>query len=184
MWSVLAALYSPQRDAERIWKYKNYITSLKFNGTPYAVTMADIPKFEKQNNISVNVFGFEKNEVFPVHIAKNRYERHVHLLLLSDNKKFHYCWIKDLNRLLGDQNSNGHRHYYCPYCLHGFTKERLLIDHEPYCQTHGPQKIELPNDDDKWLYYKDIRKQLKVPYVIYADFKSLLIKMAAVLINS
>jgi len=50
-----------------------------------------------------------------------------------------------------------------------------LKDHIPYCQTHSPQKIELPNDDDKWLYYKDIRKQLKVPYVIYADFESLLI---------
>jgi hypothetical protein len=51
--------------------------------------MVDIPKFEKQNSISVNVFGFEKKEVFPVHIAKNRYERHVNLLLLSDNKKSH-----------------------------------------------------------------------------------------------
>ena len=98
MWSVLAALYPPQRDAERIWKYKNHITSLKFSGIPYPVKMVDIPKFEKQNNISVNVFGFEKNEVFPVHIAKNRYERHVNLLLLSDNKKSHYCWIKDLNK--------------------------------------------------------------------------------------
>jgi hypothetical protein len=25
------------------------------------------------------------------------------------------------------------------------------------------------------MYYKDIRKQLKVPYVIYADFESLLV---------
>jgi hypothetical protein len=27
----------------------------------------------------------------------------------------------------------------------------------------------------EWMYYKDIRKQLKVPYVIYADFESLLV---------
>jgi hypothetical protein len=95
--------------------------------------------------------------------------------MISDNRKNHYCWIKDLKRLLDDQHSNTRRYHYCSYCLHGYIKERLLEEHIPYCQTHGPQKIELPNDDDKWLYYKDIRKQLKVPYVIYADFESLLI---------
>jgi hypothetical protein len=31
----------------------------------------------------------------------------------------------------------------------------------------------LPTEEDKWLHYKDIRKQLKVPYVIYAYFESL-----------
>ena len=71
MWSVLAALCPSQRDAERIWKYKNLITSLKFNGLLHPVKMADIPKFETQNDISVNVFGLEQNEVFPVHIANN-----------------------------------------------------------------------------------------------------------------
>lgn len=30
----------------------------------------------------------------------------------------------------------------------------------------------MPTDEDKWLYYKDVRKQLKVPYVINAEFES------------
>ena len=137
--------------------------------------MEDIPKFEKQNDVSINIFGYEKNEIYPVHITTHRFERHVNILMISDNRKKHYCWIKDLNRLLGDQHSNTRRYHYCPYCLHGFIKERLLEDHIPYFKTHGPQKIYLPNDDDKWLYHKDIRKQLKVPYVIYGDFESLLI---------
>lgn len=78
-----------------------------------------------------------------------------------------------MNRLLNDQKSDGHKHYYCFYCLHGFTKGRLLNTHIQYCQTYGPQKIELPKEEDKWLYYKDVRKQLKVPYIIYADFECL-----------
>jgi len=107
--------------------------------------------------------------------TKYRFERHVNLLMISDYRKNHYCWIKDLNRLLADQHSNTRRYHYCSYCLHGFTKERLLKEHIPYCQTHGPQKIELPKEEDKWLHYKDIRKQLKVPYIIYADLESMLI---------
>lgn len=174
MWSILAALYPVQRDAARISKYKDYISALRFDDISFPVKMADISKFEQQNKLSVNVFGYEKRDIFPIHITKHRFEQHVNLLMISDQKKYHYCWIKDLNRLLADQHSHHSRYYYCPYCLHGFTKERLLVDHEPYCQTHGPQKIELPTEEDKWLNYKDIRKQLKVPYIIYADFESLL----------
>ena len=149
--------------------YKGHISDLNFTDISFPVKIDDIPKFETQNDVFINIFGYEKNEIFPVHITTHRFERQVNLLMISDNRNNHYCWIKDLSRLLGDQHTNTRRYHYCPYCLHGLIKERLLEDHIPYCQTHGSQKIVLPND------YKEIRKQLKVPYVIYADFESLLI---------
>ncbi|XP_071152225.1 uncharacterized protein [Mytilus edulis] len=173
MWSILAAMYPAKRDGERVWKYKEHTSGLNFENILFPVKLTDIPKFEMQNEISINVFGFNKGDIFPIHISKHQYAQHVNLLMISDNKKSHYCWIKDLNRLLGDQHTHHGRHFYCPYCLHGFTKERILSNHLPYCQTHGPQKIELPTEDNKWLHYKDIRKQLKVPYIIYADFECL-----------
>jgi hypothetical protein len=123
--------------------------------------MSDIQRFERQIKIEINVFGCEKGGVSPIHTTKQRYVTHVDLLTISDGKKSHYCWIKDLNRLLGDQHSIHRRHHYCSYCLHGFTKERVLNDHVQYWQTYGPQKIKLPTEEDKWLYYKDIRKQFK-----------------------
>jgi hypothetical protein len=136
---------------ERIVKYKDHINSINLEGIDFHVKKTDIPKFEKQNKIEINVFGYEKGGVFPIHTTKQPYDKHVDLLTISDGKKSHYCWIKDLNRLLGDQHSSHQRHHYCPYCLHGFTKERLLNDHVQYCQTYGPQKIELPTKGDKWL---------------------------------
>ena len=151
MWSVLAALYPTNRNEERIVKYKDHINSINLEGIDFPVKMTDIPKFEKQNKIEINVFGYEKGGVFSIHTTKQPYDKHVDLLTISDGKKSHYCWIKDLNRLLGDQHSSHQRHHYCPYCLHGFTKERLLNDHVQYCQTYGPQKIELPTKEDKWL---------------------------------
>jgi len=69
MWSVLAALYPVQRDGERIWKYKDHVSTLNFSGISRSVKLVDIPKFEKQNEISVNVFGYEKSEVFPIHVT-------------------------------------------------------------------------------------------------------------------
>ena len=37
--------------------------------------------------------------------------------------KYHYCWIKNLNRLLYDQNKHKCKTYFCDRCLYGFTKE-------------------------------------------------------------
>jgi hypothetical protein len=42
--------------------------------------MMDVPKFEKKNDISVNVFAYEKQEIYPIHLTKERGLRHVNLL--------------------------------------------------------------------------------------------------------
>ncbi|XP_041361144.1 uncharacterized protein LOC121377277 [Gigantopelta aegis] len=31
----------------------------------------------------------------------------------------------------------------------------------------------MPKEEDKWLYYKNVKKQLQVPYIVYADFECL-----------
>ena len=118
------------------------------------------------------MLGFEKGNLYPVHITKERFDQHVNLLLISDGQKSHYCWIKSMSRLLADQHSSKIKYLYCIYCLQGFTSHRVLEKHQIYCKEHGAQRVELPKEEDKWLFYKDVRKQLKVPYIIYADFES------------
>ena len=63
------------------------------------------------------------------------------------------------------------------YCLHGFIQEELLRVHKPHCCKHGPQLIKLSNEDNATLFFKDYHKQLKVPFVIYADFESVTTKI-------
>ncbi len=82
-----------------------------------------------------------------------------------------------MNKLLYSQNRKKARIYYCHYCLHGFIHEDLLQDHQPNCSSHGPQHIQLPDEDNASLYFKDYYKQLKVPFVIYTYFKSLTAKI-------
>ena len=82
----MAALHLAQRDGERIWKYKDHVSTLNFSGILFPVKLVYIPKFQKQNEISVNVLGYEKSEVFPIHVTRNRYDRHVNLLMISDHK--------------------------------------------------------------------------------------------------
>ena len=177
MWAVLAGLYPAEKDAHRITKYTEHVDKLNFTDIDFPVKISDIDRFEKHNNISVNVFGYESGEVFPVRITKLRCDNHVNLLLLSNGRQQHYCWIKNLDRLLHHTKRHAGNTYFCQYCLHGFTKESLLQNHIKYCSVHSPTKIEMPNEEEKWLKFKDFAKQIRVPYVVYADFESLLVEM-------
>ena len=130
------------------------------------------------NNISINLFGYEK-ELFPLRMTSERFEKHINLLYFSDDTTSHYCWIKDLNRLLSDQKTCMRKHFFCDYCFHGFTKETLLHQHRPYCQIHAPQRIEMPSEEHKWLSYsgRDVAAELKIPYAIFADFEAFTAKI-------
>ena len=178
MWSIHAGIHEVNLHShpERSHHYQEFQDELNFDGIEFPVTIDKIGKFERQNNISVNVFAFE-DVLFPIYITKEHFGIYVNLLLYSEGITRHFCFIKDLDKLLYDQSTHKARMFYCRHCLHGFIREDLLQEHEPHCCQHGAQRIELPNEDNASLYFKDYHKQLKVPFVIYADFESVTAKI-------
>lgn len=118
LWSVLAALHPVQHDRHLLDHYRPYQDELNMAGITYPVTVQQIDKIEDQNNISINVFGFDKN-IYPLRITKKTNKFHVDLLLLTEGKKTHYCLIRDLNRFLSRTKTRQNEHFFCPYCLHG-----------------------------------------------------------------
>lgn len=175
LWSVLAAKHPITRkdQPQRIHHYTRYENEINMEGIEYPVNLSQVPRVERQNpEISVNVIGFEKNEMFPLYITNDKKELHVNLLLFSQGRHNHYCLIRDLDRLLYSMNRYEHRMFHCIYCFHGFVREDLLEAHEPHCRCHGAQKIRLPDEDQATLAFKEVGKQLKVPFIIYADFES------------
>ena len=82
LWSLLAYLYEPNYNRERVNHYKQYESELNMNGIAYPISVEDVPKFQKQNNISVNVFGYEDG-YYPLYISRNQKEKHVNLLLIE-----------------------------------------------------------------------------------------------------
>jgi len=179
MWSVLAGLHPVryQDQPHRIHHYRPYQNELNFNGVDFPVSINKVTKFENQNQIAVNVFGFEQGDLFPLYITKEQSSTYVNLLLYSLGEKHHFCLIKDLDRILASQTKHKGKMYHCPHCLHGFVSQRLLDDHQPRCSQHGNQRIELPSDDNMFLHFKEHHKQLRAPFIIYADFESLTTKI-------
>ena len=57
-------------------------------------------KIEVKNNICINVFGYENGMVFPIYISDQKFEDSMDLLLLTDDDKSLYVYMKDLDRFM------------------------------------------------------------------------------------
>src|SRR5207245_310769 len=62
-WAILADKHRVEHTNHpyRISHYKPFFNELNFTGIEFPVKLSDIPKFEKLNNIAVNVFGYNFN---------------------------------------------------------------------------------------------------------------------------
>ena len=176
IWSILGSLHpvAGRDNAKRVSQYVQYEKELQTDTLDFPTPLSQIPRFEKNNKISVNVFGLENNEVYPLQITQSRgMSHHVNLLLISKGEVRHFCLIRNLSRLLGDRTAHKAQTFYCNYCLHGYSSENLLQEHIPYCSPNGPQKLSFPkSEEQQWVRFNHINKQLGVPFVIYADFES------------
>ena len=106
---------------------------------------------------------------------------HVNLLYISADETSHQVLVKDLSRLISIQyNNHNDKYYFCQYCLHGCTSEKVLKNHMERCKLHGAQRIKLLKADDKKgrgkIKFTKTKYQLYLPFVIYADFESVLRK--------
>ena len=91
--------------------------------------------------------------------------------------KYHYCWIKNLNRLLhGQNNKHGGKTHLCERCIYGFSKEDLLIKHKEDCEglNKSLTRIDMPSKGKDHIKFKNHQNQIPVLYVIYADFESII----------
>ena len=165
-------------------KYKRYEHELDMKNISYPVQIRDIEKFEKQNNISVNVFGYENDKVFPMYMTKIANGRkEVELLYIENDVTSHYCWIKNFSRLMRSQTNFSTKRFYCHRCLHGFTTKELLDQHTPSCEQFKFQRVTYPSEEGNVLQFKDYHKCMKVGFVIYADFESYIQKIDTCLPN-
>jgi hypothetical protein len=174
-WAVLASIHPVQKDADRITKYKDYTDELIFTGIEFPVKIDDIAKFEKLNvDISVSVYGYEhKDGVFPILISKKVSKYQVNLMFINEGENSHYSCIKDFGRLLADKDTHKGKLFHCFHCLHGFTQERLLDEHKLLgCAINDCAKAVLPvKGENDTVEFKNYKNQLKIPFVIYADFE-------------
>lgn len=73
---------------------------LDYDGIEFPFSAKDNAKIEGENNINVNVFGYENKQFYPIHVSKGSNEDELNLLLKTKGGKKHYVLIKDFDKLL------------------------------------------------------------------------------------
>ena len=174
-WCHIRHINPQEKFPQRIKKVdKQYIEKLDYSCIEFPVCVKHYNKIEKQNNININVFGYENKQPYPIYISKEKNEDHMELLLITENKNNHYVLIKDFNKFMYNQTKHEHRKHFCMHCLQCFSSDRVLSNHKDICiQVNGTQAIKMPTKDNNILKFNNFHKQQNVPFVIYADFEAI-----------
>ena len=179
-WCHIRHLNPQDKNPQRIKKSdKEYINKLDYSGIEFPVTTKQYNKIEKQNEININVFGYENKQPYPIYVSKEKYENHMELLLITEDKNKHYVLIEDFNRFMYNQTKHKESKHFCMHCLQCFSSERVLSDHKDNCITvNGTQAVKMPDKNNNTLKYNNFHKQQPVPFVIYADFEAITEKIS------
>ena len=155
---------------------KNMINDLNYEGIKFPVSKKDYCRIERANNICINVFCYENNLTYPVYLSDQTFHNYMDLLLIPDENKSHYVYIKDFNRFMCNKTKNKNKKYFCKCCLQCFSCENTLIEHKENCLViNGKQSVKLKKSGS--ISFKNYFKQLPVPFKTFecsADFECLL----------
>ena len=98
---------------ERITKIGRKIAcNLNYDEIEFPAKEKDFEKVEVQNNICINVFGYESELVFPIYVSEKKFENCMDLLLLINDDKSHYVFIKDFNTFMFHKTKNKNKKWF------------------------------------------------------------------------
>ena len=80
-----------------------------------------ISKIETKNSICINVFSCENKLVFPIFVSNKKFKNSMDLLLIINDTKSHYVYMKDFNRFMFHKMKNKNKKNFCKSCLQCFS---------------------------------------------------------------
>ncbi|GET62619.1 hypothetical protein RIR_jg23070.t1 [Rhizophagus irregularis DAOM 181602=DAOM 197198] len=183
-WAILAALHPVEKNAERISKYKEYVNELNFEGIEFPVQADEVilRRFERQNpTIALCICEWRDHRLCPIYVTdRDDAEGHkiIDLVLISNGEKQHYCWIKNMSRLVNKRTKDGHATFVCRWCISHFTHQQEIHDkHVAICRglKKTPQADRMPSvkKGNDIYEFKNWKRRMQVPYYFVADFEAL-----------
>jgi len=181
-WAIRAALFPAPRGTNP-QRPSSYPTNdgLNFAGIDFPTPVSQIDKLERQNpNLAINVFGWDKNQVIVHRISEQAGDiPRINLMITTQGENTHYSCVKRLTALLYNQTRHNDSKLFCERCLHGYSRKELLERHKLECKglLKTATRTEMHKEGENKMAFKNYHKQMKAPYVVYADFECVLEKI-------
>ena len=118
------------------------------------------------------MFCYENRIISQLYISGKKISNCMDLLLIFDENKSHYVYIKDFNRPMFNKTKIKNKKYFCRCCLQCFSSENVLKEHKENCLViNGKQNVKLGKGS---ISFKNYSKQLLNSFKNYADFECIL----------
>ena len=176
LWCHIRHLNLVERNPQRITrKDRELVNKLGCEGINFPVSRKDYCRIEMQDKICINVFCYDNKLTYPVYLSGQKFNDNIDLLLVSNEFKSHYVYIKDFDRFMFHKTKNRNRKHFCKCCLQVFSSKEIPIEHKKNCLViNGKQSVKLKSSS---VRFKNYSKQIPVPFKIYADFECILKKV-------
>ena len=116
-----------KRHSEIITKAdRNMTKNLDYKDIEFPVFKSDYCKIEQKNNIFINVFCYANNMVYPAYVSDQKFKDCMDLLLIIDEHKSHYVYIKDFNIFVYNKTKCRPKNTFS-------ISEKVLIEHKEAC---------------------------------------------------
>ena len=84
------------------------------------------------------------NMVYPAHVSNQKFKNHMDLLMITDENKSHFVYIRYFNRSMCNKTKNKNKKHFCRYCLQCLSSEKVLQENEETClKINGKQSVKL-----------------------------------------
>ena len=125
-----------------------------------------------KTNIFINVFCYENKLTFPIYISGQQFESSMDLLLIINESKSRYMYVKDFDRFMFHKTKNKNKKYFFKSCLQCFSNKNVLTKHkEVSLSINGAQSVKLEKGT---IEFKNAFKHIQIPFKIYSDFECIL----------
>ena len=148
---------------------KKLVNDLDYDRVEFPVQEKDFNKIEKRIIFPLTCFVMKISWVFQFTFKIKNLKNSMDLLLIIDENKSHYVYIKGFDRFMFHKTKNRNRKYLCKSCLLCFSSKNVLTKHKEVCLSiNGAQSVRLK----RWTNeLKNYFKQIPVPFKVYADFE-------------
>jgi hypothetical protein len=116
------------------------------------------------------VFKFDPKEdtcIYPFYQSTYNFKRQVNLLLIGDEVKWHYIYIKSLKTLLMKKTKHyGKSAFICTKCYKQTNDEKIFSEHVLICTSEKRVIEEMP--EDTTLKFRNFKNRQRNAITIYA----------------
>ena len=81
-----------------------------------------------KTNIFINVFCYENKLTFPIYISGQKFENSMDLLLIINESKSRYMYVKDFDKFIFHKTKNKNKKYFFKSCLQCFSNKNVLTE--------------------------------------------------------